>query len=228
MKKIIFLILFTFHLYGQINSAKVKYNLIIGQDEKISQDERMGALFEKAQNGSKKISFSLVFNKKASLFSMNEMIEDEDTSLAKIFSGANSTFYTEVGTEKKIKQTEGAFGKFIINYTHRTDWNLENESKLINSYLCYKATSELIVTNSKGTFKFPVTAWYCPSIPFSYGPNGYDGLPGLILELQERFTVYGVEKIDLSTNEIVIEKPTKGKIVTQEEFNEIVKKPPTF
>lgn len=228
MKKILFFLLFTVNFYGQINSAKINYTFIIGKDDKISQDERTNFLFEKAQIGSKQISFSLIFNKKESLFSLNETIEDENTTLAKIFSGADSTIYTEADSEQKIKQIDGAFGKFIINYSHKTDWKLENESKEIDSYLCYKATSELIVINSKGTFKFPITAWYCPSIPFSYGPNGYDGLPGLILELQERFTTYGVVKIELNKENIEITKPSKGKVVTQEEFNEIVKKAPTF
>lgn len=228
MKKIFFFILFTINFYGQINSANIKYSLIIGQDEKINNDQKTNSLLEKAQQGAKNITFSLIFNKNESLFKIDDFIEDENSIFAKLFSNATNIFYTEANSEKKIKQIDGAFGQFIVKYSYRNNWVLENETKMIDTYLCYKATSELVVVNSKGEFKFPIVAWYCPSIPFSFGPKGYDGLPGLILELQERFTTYGVLNIKLNNEDILIERPNKGKIVTEEEFNEIIKKPPSY
>lgn len=231
MKKVLLLIvlLFTTIFYSQINSGEVTYGLTISYDEKLSEDERFGAIFEKAQIGAKKISFTLFFNNDVSLFKVNEMITDKDIAFAKAFTGGNNIYFTEINTEKKVKEINSSgYGKFIINYTKKSDWVLLNETKYIDSYLCYKATTETTIVNSKGTFKFPVTAWYCPSIPFNYGPYGYDGLPGLILELNERYTTYGALKINLSKENSTIEKPNKGKIVTQEEFNEIIKTTPTF
>ena len=99
-----------------------------------------------------------------------------------------------------------------------------NESKEIEGFWCYKATSTKVVVNRKGTFRFPIIAWYCPKIPFSFGPNGYGNLPGLILELQVRNVVYGVKKIDLNLKKMpTLPIPKDYPVITNEQFDEIIK-----
>ncbi|MGV6829617.1 MAG: GLPGLI family protein [Flavobacteriales bacterium] len=69
-----------------------------------------------------------------------------------------------------------------------------------------------------------VTAWYTPMIPINNGPGEYAGLPGLILELNVYRTTLLCSKIVLKPKEAEkIEPPTKGKPVTREEYNLIVK-----
>ena len=70
-----------------------------------------------------------------------------------------------------------------------------------------------------------VAIWYCPSIPFNFGPKGYTGLPGLILELQVRNITWGATKIELSNENKNIEKPTKGKLITEEEYKKLLSSP---
>lgn len=70
-----------------------------------------------------------------------------------------------------------------------------------------------------------ITAWYCPEIPINQGPDKYWGLPGLILEVNDGTTVLLCSKIVLNAKEKVeIKAPSKGKEVTQKEYDEIVKK----
>ncbi|TXI67991.1 MAG: GLPGLI family protein [Flavobacterium sp.] len=228
MKKIIILLFLTINSYAQIQSGKIEYKLVIGYDEKLSNDVILKPYLEKAQEGAKQISFFLSFNKEASFFEMNDFVKDENTEFAKAFSVATNSYYTLANSEKKIKQVDNHFGQFIVNYHEKTEWELENETKYIGEHLCYKASSEQIVINSKGTFKHPITAWYCPNIPFSFGPKGYTALPGLILELQERNLIYGAFKIDLKKENDIIAEPKKGKVLTEEEYNKIISKPSTF
>lgn len=216
--------LITIKFYGQINSGEITYQLSIGHDKELFEDKQLKPILEKAQNGSKQITKSLIFNNESSLFTTNKGIDDEETYLAKAFTGGNNIYYTELKNDTIIKQVDNNYGQYLINYLQKKDWLLSEETKLIDNFLCYKATSQSIIVNSKGTFKYPIIAWYCPSIPFNYGPNGYNGLPGLILEIQERNISYGAIKIELNEANIKISKPNKGKNISEEEYNKIIVK----
>ncbi len=57
-------------------------------------------------------------------------------------------------------------------------WVLENQTKNILGYTCYKATTEF-----RGR---KYNAWYAKDIPISNGPYLFNGLPGLIMEIEDR------------------------------------------
>lgn len=70
-----------------------------------------------------------------------------------------------------------------------------------------------------------ITAWYTPEIPVSQGPEGYWGLPGLILEVNDGRTTILCSKIVLNPKDKVeIKAVTKGKAVSQKEYDEAVMK----
>lgn len=70
-----------------------------------------------------------------------------------------------------------------------------------------------------------ITAWYTPQIPVNQGPGDYWGLPGLILEVQAGRTTMLCSKIVLNPEEKKeLKKPSKGKEISQLEYNETVKK----
>lgn len=70
-----------------------------------------------------------------------------------------------------------------------------------------------------------VTAWYTPEIPISQGPGEYWGLPGLILEVSaDRTTILCSRIVMNPSDKEAIKAPSKGKEVTQKEYNEIVVK----
>jgi GLPGLI family protein len=70
-----------------------------------------------------------------------------------------------------------------------------------------------------------ITAWYTMDIPVNQGPEGYWGLPGLILEVNDGKTTILCSKIVLNPKDKVeIKAPNKGKEVTQKEYDDIVTK----
>ncbi len=70
-----------------------------------------------------------------------------------------------------------------------------------------------------------ITAWYTPEIPVNQGPEGYWGLPGLILEVNDGKTIILCSKVVLNPKEKTeIKAATKGKVVSQKEYDETVMK----
>ena len=70
-----------------------------------------------------------------------------------------------------------------------------------------------------------VVAWYTPQIPINSGPQDFHGLPGLILEINDGKLTLVCSKIVMNPKELLkIEEPTKGKVVTQEKYDDIMDK----
>ncbi|MHA7843231.1 MAG: hypothetical protein ACX93I_07930 [Winogradskyella sp.] len=54
------------------------------------------------------------------------------------------------------------------------------------------------------------------------GPDIYDCLPGLILQLNDDSYTYLCKKIELFNDDIEIKEPKGGKVVTQLEFDKVL------
>jgi GLPGLI family protein len=206
--------------FSQKNGV-VTYNFRILEDEKFIKNEIIGKFFLEAIEGAKHLKFELTFNDSISEFKLlkNMSLDGQNLEMAIIDSRAKKEIY--IFKNKIYHNNENGLFKeneFLIIGPLNQNWKLTNESKIIDGYTCYKATNEYIVVNSKGTFKHPVIAWFCPQIPISIGPRGYGGLPGLILELQEWNSVFGVEKMEFSNNVKEIILPKEGKIISEQEY----------
>ena len=70
-----------------------------------------------------------------------------------------------------------------------------------------------------------IEAWFSNEIPLSYGPIGYGGLPGLILELQVGKSIFVASKmIFKNQTNLKIKKPEVKKEITEKEFEELTQK----
>ena len=64
-----------------------------------------------------------------------------------------------------------------------------------------------------------------PEIPVNQGPEGYWGLPGLILEVNDGQTTILCSKVVLNPKEKAeIKAPTSGSVTNQKDFDETVMK----
>jgi len=148
-------------------------------------------------------------------------------------SGEGSTLYKNV-SGNYLQQQEMMGKEYLIqDKAEPFEWELSEETKKIGNYTAQKASFTKIVDsrrfstgmtemeNVKDTIQ--VTVWFTPEIPVSHGPEYYFGLPGLILEVQNQGRTLICEKIELnpSADPVVIEKPSKGKEITQAEFKTV-------
>lgn len=70
-----------------------------------------------------------------------------------------------------------------------------------------------------------ITAWYTPEIPINQGPEGYWGLPGLILEVTAGKTTTLCSKVAMNIKEKKEIKPaTTGEVMTQTKYDDVVTK----
>ena len=231
MKKItILLLLTTVFGFSQVKNGSIAYSLVLTEDKEFLSLEGMGSIYKMAIEDAKNIEFSLNFDAQESYFKIKDIMNSNtaDSDIAKSFSGYSAPIYSNSLTKKTLQTSSENFfpkDKYIVEKEMVNDWVLRSETKMIDNYLCYKAETVNVVVNPKGTFRHPVTAWYCPKIPFPFGPKGYGNLPGLILELQVRNVVFGAKSIVFNSSEkLEIIKPTKGKMISYEDYNKEVAK----
>jgi len=121
--------------------------------------------------------------------------------------------------EKRSKDWVDLLGKTYIieDEVPKYKWKILNEIKEVAGYLCMKA-------ETKDTIRDRVVhAWFTNLIPAQAGPEGYDGLPGMILGLNFNdgdVTVEATKVEFISTDlELPIPEKMKGKNITREEFD---------
>ena len=146
-------------------------------------------------------------------------------------SGEGSALYKNIADQTYLQEQEMMGKEYLVkDKSEPFEWELSEETKKIGNYTAQKASFTKIVDsrqfstgmtemeNVKDTIQ--VTVWFTPEIPVSHGPENYFGLPGLILEVQNQGRTLICEKIELnpSADPVIIERPSKGKEMTQAEF----------
>jgi GLPGLI family protein len=177
----------------------------------------------KAYSLAKEVNFYLKFNKVEAIFKAENVLEIENNISYGLVLGpeGSGVYYYNNQNKESITQLD-AYGELFLIKNEPLKWQFINETKKIGKYLCYKATTTKITNGSKGEIKYPVIAWYTPEIPIQFGPLGFNGLPGVILELEVYNVNYIASIIVLNpAKKVHIKKPTHGKVVTKKEFDEI-------
>lgn len=168
--------------------------------------------------------------------------------------GGGGTYYKNIKEKNYTVDKEFMGKEFLVKDSlPKLNWKMESETRMIGGYNCFKATAVKPVsttdfknfnlkkkddskkddasrkTNFMDEIEIPkevtITAWYTPEIPVSQGPEGYWGLPGLILEVNDGKTVILCSKVVLNAKDKAeIKAPTNGKQVSQKEYDETVMK----
>ncbi|MDB4064188.1 GLPGLI family protein [Flavobacteriaceae bacterium] len=196
-------------------------------------------------------TYTLSFNKSESSFKENVTLDAPGTSGPSWGrSNGQGSIYKNLKDKEMVEDVEQFSKRFrIVEEMEFPQWEMSGETKQIGQYLCYKATMVKVdnsidwggIFNRRGgnakkndstkvnQTKKPVktqmiTAWYTPQIPVSAGPEGYWGLPGLILEINAGRTTMLCTEIIINPEDVVeIKKPSKGKEVSREEYDTMMK-----
>lgn len=232
MKYIKFITIFvlnsiTLNSQNKNNIITYQYNIIENPFENKATNTTTKKIFDDYYKNlisySNKIKYKLIFNGTKSSYNLEKNLDldkDKGYSTAILITGGIEEFYTDFDKKIKLKKFDFLGDNFIIENKKKEEWMLTQEQKKIGDYNCFKAILQNVKQNNPS-----VLAWYTPEIPYNFGPKGYGNLPGLILELKIGPIIYFASKIELNVSEInEIKKPTNGKIVTEEEFENMLKK----
>lgn len=183
--------------------------------------------------------YTLEFNRNESIYKRIETLDrpspPSSSGIIIKLSQGSDIMYRNIKENRYTNKTEISGKIFLIKDTlYLKKWELINETKYIGEYACFKAVFEeeyetkTITEEGKledVTKQRTTTIWYTPQIPINNGPENYFGLPGLILEVNDGELTLICSKIVLNPEEsFEIKEPSKGKEVSQKEFDDIQEK----
>lgn len=209
---------------AQTNSGSIKYLETIYTKPDLKQAEEQGWA-EWASMVPDSVNFykTLKFSANKSSFHTLPMEEDGEQNMVKMmmrrYANPNNMTYRNFAENKFVEQKDFMGKTFLIKGEPKEmKWKMTGEMREIAGYPCLKATYE----DTTGT----IDAWFTMQIPVSIGPETYGQLPGIILELyikkeKRKLTAMQVSLAEVADEEFI--EPEKGKVVTREEFYEIMR-----
>lgn len=237
MKKLIstvlitLLTLFQFNLFSQSNNLNTVIKVIYKTSTYKFDEKSESVNLEKRKiifDAYDSFEFELIYNENRSQFNIIDKIENENINpeyiIAKMIVGG--LCFKDNITKEKITQIDNYYEVYnVIKPFDEYKWEITNENKIINGYKCYKAICAYQEYDSirKQMNKYNPFVWFTPEIPTTFGPAGLDGLPGLVLEatFNNRLYYYATNINFDYKEKVKIEKPNKGKYITQEELMNI-------
>nr|WP_297784107.1 GLPGLI family protein [uncultured Allomuricauda sp.] len=236
MLKTFFLIFFLFvqcflgvsqNISGEVIYAKnSNFEDIKNRLNKTGSDAQEKAFLEKLNNELKDTRYVLTFSKNESHYTkIKSLSNDSDKSaLSKLNLGSfKGEFYFNLKSKEAIHKKEFLGETMLVESPLNPNWNLLKEKKKILGYECLKAHLKIqykdINNNSKESL---ITAWYSPELNIPFGPEKYNSLPGLILELEDGNSKIVAKELKLfdQGEKMKIKKPTGGHKITESELED--------
>lgn len=134
------------------------------------------------------------------------------------FGRGNRVVYKNLDQDTMIDSRDFMQKQFLITGTPTArKWKIGTKQKEILGYNCMEASFREDSTTA-------YVVWFTPLLQVSNGPADYQGLPGMILQVdvnegERTFTATAITLDSVDTSVLVA--PDKGKEVTAEEFEEI-------
>jgi len=157
--------------------------------------------------------YLLTFNEEGSVYKAGEKEENHGYSW-----GEDEDIFIRFSADRTTRDNRELLGKLwlIEDDIPRYKWKMLNEMKEVAGYLCMKAEAKDTVLD------ITITAWYTDKIKVVSGPEGFSGLPGLILALQYNGDDVTIEasKVELTdVDKLPLPEKVKGKKTTYEDYN---------
>ncbi|MHA7829717.1 MAG: GLPGLI family protein [Flagellimonas sp.] len=207
-------------VFGQ-ESFEITYAVESNFDLSEMQHEQTRTMASMAAKAISDFEFQLLINNNESIFKQSKQLVRDDINpmlyeLASGFCSGNEVWYTK--TDDLIKRIAllNTDPSIELTLDEKVQWEITNESKHIGEFKVLKATT----TRKLGSYLEEIEAWFAPKLPYSFGPLGYNGLPGLILEMYRGNVVFKLKEIQ--EKDVDIKLPKSSKEMTFEKYFEML------
>jgi len=200
-------------------NRKTNYISIMSKLPHISQEEVDRMSLTWGNWNSKGRDYDLSFKKNKSLYELKE----QETGDGYSWKPDKFILTRDYKTNQKFDIIETLGKVYLIEEDiPKIKWKILNEIKEVAGYLCMKAETKNEVKGQT------IHAWFADGINFMGGPEGYGGLPGMILELDINNGDAIITATEVNLNGVEVDtslpKKVKGKNISQSDLDEIVKK----
>lgn len=166
------------------------------------------------------VELELTFTPHESILDIGTFLANDNKLNLKGGLGATNThgaYYSNIKENIYIHQHSDLRILYLIESNFDAlEWEIHDETKIIQGYTCIKATTNIIGSARD----FPTTVWFAPDLPFPFGPKEFRGLPGLILAIDYNHYYFYADSIDLDTKSRSIKRPKKGETISNAEYLE--------
>lgn len=204
-----------------LSAAKVEYEKVINMHKLMASDDEPDwfAEFKKQMPALRRLYFNLYFTEQKSWYKPGREPEEDKYQGWGDLTEANHAFQNlEQGTIVQQKQVYEE--KFLVTDSLLAiQWKLLDEIRTIAGFECRKALGRF-------NDSLYVIAFYTDEIPIQAGPEGFHGLPGLILGVafpRIHTTWFATKVAQLTEKELAaIKAPENGKKVNRLELTQTV------
>ena len=224
-KYILSLILFVFlqNAYSQNTSGVIKFERktywinIMSRLPWITQEDIDRDKLTWGKNQGRPSPYELHFAGDKSIY----MAGEEDNDAGYSWSSEEYLIIRDYKSNESSDLIETLGKKYLVEDLPTYKWKILNEIKEIDGYLCMKAETKDTIKNQK------IFAWFTDMIPVQGGPEGFYGLPGMILEIDinNGDVLITASEVTISEKELElpIPKKLKGKKIKRADLNQKIK-----
>ncbi|RLJ80715.1 GLPGLI family protein [Pedobacter alluvionis] len=203
-----------------IRSAKITFEKKINQKQQLAENDWMSDDAKDKMSKYRTSSWNYSFNDSSSIYKVKPKETLNDNNFFFIAGENTNEMYTDFSKKARVIRKPINGEDFILKDTiPRLQWKIMHDVRQIAGYECRKATT---VINDSVT----VVAFYTDEILLKGGPEGFTGLPGMILGLAiPRYnTTWFAIKVEAKNVPILnIAPPAKGKRTdTEKDFKKMV------
>ncbi|MEP0266816.1 GLPGLI family protein [Dokdonia sp.] len=187
-------------------------------------DGEANAIIKQILNASKDFDFVLYFDAKESLYYREEQLSTgNSTALSQKLAKAltdKGVHYQNKEQDVSIRTFFGLGKEYRIQDNLFLEFTITKERKKIREFECIKAILNCFDCGGK-----PIVVWFAPNVPIPFGPEGYGGLPGLIVEVEKKMFSLQLSSLEFKTlPKNKIKTPNKGEVITKEAYRKLSKR----